>query len=124
MKKIFYLISASLLALLVSCQEEIIEEPGINFSPEKVVQVDLAAQEVSVKIESGDNWTLSGEYDWITPSAVSGKDGDEVTFTIALNTSAKIRAAVYEIKTAKLVEKLVIKQIGTKIDMRLLFLFS
>lgn len=117
MKKIFYLISASLLALLVSCQEEIIEEPGINFSPEKVVQVDLAAQEVSVKIESGDNWTLSGEYDWITPSAVSGKDGDEVTFTIALNTSAKIRAAVYEIKTAKLVEKLVIKQIGTKIDM-------
>lgn len=116
MKKIFYLISASLLALLVSCQEEIIEEPGINFSPEKVVQVDLAAQEVTVTIESGDNWTLSGEYDWITPSATSGKAGDKVTFTIALNTSGKIRAAVYTITSDKVVEELVIKQIGSKID--------
>lgn len=117
MKRIIYMISASILVLLASCQKEILEEPGINFSPEKVVQVYLAAQEVTVTIESGDNWTLSGEYDWITPSARSGKAGDKVTFTIALNTNAKIRAAVFEVKTAKLTEKLVIKQIGTKIDM-------
>lgn len=116
MKRILYLISASLLILLASCQEEIIEEPGINFSPEKVVQVDLAAQEVTVTIESGDNWTLSGEYDWITPSAKSGKAGDKVTFTLALNTSGKIRAAVYKITSDKAVEELVIKQIGSKID--------
>lgn len=117
MKRIIYMISASLIALLASCQKEIIEEPAINFSPEKVVQVDLAAQEVTVTIESGDSWTLSGEYDWVTPSVTSGKSGDKVTFTIALNTNAKIRAAVYEVKTATLTEKLVIKQIGTKIDM-------
>lgn len=117
MKKILYMISASLLILLASCQKEVIEEPDINFSPEKVVQVNLAAQDVTVTIESGDDWTLSGEYDWITPSARSGKAGDKVTFTLALNTSAKIRAAVFEVKTAKLTEKLVIKQIGTKIDM-------
>lgn len=117
MKKILYMISASLLVLLASCQKEVLEEPSINFSPEKVVQVDLAAQDVTVTIESGDKWTLSGEYDWITPSARSGNAGDKVTFTIALNTNAKIRAAVFEVKTAKLTEKLVIKQIGTKIDM-------
>ena len=117
MKKIIYMISASLLVLLASCQKEMVEEPGIGFSPEKVVQVDLAAQEVTVTIEAGENWTLSGEYDWITPSKTSGKSGDKVIFNLALNTTAKIRAAVYEVKTSKVTEKLVIKQIGTKIDM-------
>ena len=92
------------------------EEVGISFSPEKVMQVDLAAQEVTVTIEAGDNWTLSGDYDWITPSVRSGKSGDKVTFTLALNTTGKIRAAVYEIASDKLTEKLVIKQIGSKID--------
>ena len=92
------------------------EEVGINFSPEKVMQVDLAAQEVTVTIEAGDNWTLSGDYDWITPSVRSGKSGDKVTFILALNTTGKIRAAVYEITSDNLTEKLVIKQIGSKID--------
>lgn len=92
------------------------EEVGINFSPDKVMQVDLAAQEVTVTIESGDSWTLTGEYDWITPSVRSGNSGDKVTFTLALNTTGKIRAAVYEINSDKATEKLVIKQIGDKID--------
>ena len=116
MKKILYMISASLLVLMASCQELEMEEVGISFSPEKVMQVDLAAQEVTVTIEAGDNWTLSGDYDWITPSVRSGKSGDKVTFTLALNTTGKIRAAVYEISSDKLTEKLVIKQIGSKID--------
>ena len=67
------------------------EEVGINFSPDKVMQVDLAAQEVTVTIESGDSWTLTGEYDWITPSVRSGNSGDKVTFTLALNTTGKSR---------------------------------
>ena len=50
MKKILYLISASLLMLMGACQEIEVEEAGINFSPEKVMQVDLAAQEVTVTI--------------------------------------------------------------------------
>lgn len=116
MKKILYLISASLLMLVAACHEIEVEETGINFSPDKVMQVDLAAQEVTVTIESGDSWTLTGEYDWVTPSARSGKSGDKVTFTLALNTTGKIRAAVYEINTEKFTEKLVIKQIGSKID--------
>ena len=116
MKKILYLISASLLMLVAACHEIEVEETGINFSPDKVMQVDLAAQEVTVTIESGDSWTLTGEYDWVTPSARSGKSGDKVTFTLALNTTGKIRAAVYEINTEKFTEKLVIKQIGDKID--------
>ena len=116
MKKILYMISASLLVLMGACQELEMEEVGINFSPEEVMQVDLAAQEVTVTIESGDNWTLAGEYDWITPSVRSGKSGDKVTFTLGLNTTGKIRAAVYEITSDKIIEKLVIKQIGSKID--------
>ena len=109
MKKILYMISASLLVLMASCQELEMEEVGISFSPEKVMQVDLAAQEVTVTIEAGDSWTLSGDYDWITPSVRSGKSGDKVTFTLALNTTGKIRAAVYEITSDKLTEKLVIR---------------
>lgn len=116
MKKIIYLLSASLLMLMAACQEIEMEEVGINFSPDKVMQVDLAAQEVTVTIESGDSWTLTGEYDWITPSVRSGNSGDKVTFTLALNTTGKIRAAVYEINSDKATEKLVIKQIGDKID--------
>ena len=116
MKKILYMISASLLVLMASCQELEMEEVGISFSPEKVMQVDLAAQEVTVTIEAGDNWTLSGDYDWITPSVRSGKSGDKVTFTLALNTTGKIRAAVYEIASDKLTEKLVIKQIGSNVE--------
>lgn len=116
MKKILYMISASLLVLLASCQKTEMKEAGINISPEKIVQLDLAAQEVTVTIESGADWTLSGEYDWITPSATSGKSGAKVTFTIALNTSGKIRAAVYEIQADGITEQVIIKQIGSKID--------
>ena len=110
------MISASLLILLASCQKGEIVESKISFSSGKVMQVDLAAQTVSVTIESGSSWTLSGEYDWITPSATSGKSGDKITFTLALNTTGKIRAAVYEIKADNLTEQLVVKQIGGKID--------
>lgn len=110
------MISASILVLLASCQKAEIEEAGISISPEKVVQVDLAAQEVTVTIESGDSWTLAGEYDWVTPSATSGKSGAKVTFTVALNTSGKIRAAVYEIQSDGVTEQVIIKQIGSKID--------
>ena len=113
------MLSASLLVLLASCQKSEVVETKISLSPEKVMQVDLAAQTVSVTIESGSKWTLSGEYDWVTPSATSGKSGDKVTFTLALNTTGKIRAAVYEIKADNLTEQLVIKQIGSKIDVNM-----
>ena len=116
MKRIIYMVSATLLVLLAGCQKVEVAEAEITLSPDKVVQTDLAAQTVSVTIGSESTWILSGEYDWIVPSATSGRSGDVVTFTLALNTTGKIRAAVYEISSDNLVEKLVIKQIGSKID--------
>lgn len=110
------MISASLLILLAGCQKPEMAETQISFSPDKVMQVDLAAQKVIVTINSGAEWTLSGEYDWVKPSMTSGDSGDQVVFTIKLNTTGKIRAAVYEIVSGKVTEKLTIKQIGSKID--------
>lgn len=116
MKRIIYMISAALLVLLASCQKQEMAETQISFSPDKVMQVDLAAQKVTVTINSGADWTLSGEYDWVKPSMTSGISGDQVVFTIKLNTTGKIRAAVYEIVSGDVTEKLTIKQIGSKID--------
>lgn len=48
-----------------------------------------------VIVSSSDAWTLTGEYDWATPSATSGKDGDAVKFTVEANETGQTREAVF-----------------------------
>lgn len=50
---------------------------------------------VTVLVISSGNWTLEGESDFVTPSATSGEDGAEVTFTVAPNETDQERTADY-----------------------------
>lgn len=61
-----------------------------------VIQVDEHGGIQSIVVESSENWRLSGVYDWVHPSIISGKNGDEVTFTIDPNNENKERIAIFK----------------------------
>lgn len=52
--------------------------------------------ELTVKVNSDRTWVMSGNSDWVTPSAESGEPGDEVVFTAQPNTSDDPREASFD----------------------------
>ena len=60
------------------------------------IELSYAAQTSQfVKVISSGDWTLAAdeEYDWITPSITSGKNGAAVSFTVEANKKNKTRSA-------------------------------
>lgn len=101
MKKTILML-AGLLALATGCDEKNMEpdpQPAadeISVSPETAGLKNIGGP-VDVIVTSTGEWTLEagGEYSWVEPSAVKGKDGDKIVFTVGPNDSEENREAVY-----------------------------
>lgn len=107
--------------VLSSCKPD--ENPApeagtIEVTPASL-QLDFLAQEKNVTVTSSEDWTLVGEYDWVTPSTVSGKTGEAVTFTTTLNTTGKARSASFTFEVTGSEAELIIRQSAGKIAISL-----
>lgn len=60
--------------------------------------------------ESETQWQLVGDESWCTPSKTSGKDGDEVTFTVMENRDSEERNVTFTFLCGAIREKLVVTQ--------------
>lgn len=60
--------------------------------------------------ESETQWQLVGDESWCTPSKTSGKDGDEVTFTVMENNDSEERNVTFTFLCGAIREKLVVTQ--------------
>lgn len=94
MKKILYFATAAML-LFSGCSKETPKpEDSISVNPtEKSFGPEGGSVEVTVK-SSGD-WLLDGDCEWASPSAVSGADGDVVTFTVSPNDKHEALSTVF-----------------------------
>lgn len=107
--------------VLSSCKPD--ENPApeagtIEVTPASL-QLDFLAQEKNVTVTSSEDWTLVGEYDWVTPSTVSGKTGETVTFTTTFNTTGKARSASFTFEVTGSEAELIIRQNAGKITINL-----
>ena len=100
MKKIIAILAA--FCALAACSKTEIEgvAESISIAPEKnVFSGNGGTAEVVVK-SSGD-WTLEGESEWVSPSALKGKDGDKVLFRAEANDSEEQKTAEFVFRTGK-----------------------
>ena len=83
------LVSISAL-IAVSCTPEPKIKDTISLTSTQE-QLDFTAQTVEITVTSSCDWTMTGEHDWITPSATTGVSEDKVSFNIQKNRSGGIR---------------------------------
>ncbi len=105
MKKIIAIFAA--FCALAACSKTEMEGvvDSISIAPEKnVFSGNGGTAEVVVK-SSGD-WTLEGESEWVSPSALKGKDGDKVLFKAEANDSEEQKTAEFVFRTGKATAKL------------------
>lgn len=74
-----------------------------------IIQMDKKGGDVTITVSSSGDWRLSGVCDWVLPSATSGSDGDEVTFTIDPNDLDEMRTATFKFFTGASVAPLQIE---------------
>ncbi len=107
MKKILFLAAA--LLCMAGCNEKPLDKEG-----EEPVKDEISVNPTSrsfgkeggnaeVTVTSSGNWSMTSdsEYDWVTPSAKSGKNGAVVKFTVKENTTAEALKAVYTFKSGE-----------------------
>lgn len=109
MKKILIMIAA--LLTFFSCSED-------TDSPVYVEHINLSADTlkvgpdggvVDVTVESSGDWRLAGFSEWVNPSALSGKNGDKLSFTVQAGGEEE-REIAYKVFTGSAVQKLLIMQ--------------
>ena len=83
------------------------------------VELNYFEQQTEIEVTSSEDWTLEGDYSWVTPSTVSGKNGDVVVFSVNANTTGKTRTASYTFKVTGAQTKAVIKQTAGEVEMTL-----
>lgn len=109
---------AGLLVLATACEQTPIEpdDPGqepakdeITITPESA-EVENTGDKVEVLVTSSGEWTLSSseKYDWVTPSAVEGKDGDKVLFEVKPNETLEDRNATFTFACGKATDEFTI----------------
>ncbi len=83
---------------LAGCQKEAeTVKDSVQLDPESAV-VGFLPVTAETTVTSSGEWTVEGDYTWVTPSARSGKSGDKVTFSCAANTGGKERAALFKFR--------------------------
>lgn len=86
----WFLFAATALVCCGACDDKDNEEPApapdkIAITP-KTANVSSKGGQASVMVTSSGEWTLTGDAnDYVTPSALKGKDGDIVKFTVKPN---------------------------------------
>lgn len=96
------MITMSTILVLWSCSDN--EEPingsstSISLST-NIIQMDKNGGNATVIVTSSNDWRLSGQCNWAHPSVTSGKNGDEVIFTIDPNTIDEKRIATFKFFT-------------------------
>ncbi len=95
MKKIFFIAAACL--TLFSCNDkptQVVVPDAIEVTP-RTVTFGAEGGAADVIITSTGEWTLSSttDYDWVSPSELTGEDGDIITFTVDPNTDADKNAS-------------------------------
>lgn len=108
MKKIF-LAFAAMACILSGCSDDDASDNGLGgtiaISSDTIMAgTDGTTEEITVT-SSGD-WRLAGVCDWAHPSAVSGRSGDKVTFTIDPNDTEEAREATFKFFTGSAVAPL------------------
>lgn len=96
---------------LIGCSddnnEDSLLQDEISINTEAILFNSSAASPAnSVTITSSGDWRLTGKKTWCEPSVISGKSGDQVTFTAETNDTGESRSIVYRFicgsKTAEL----------------------
>lgn len=113
-------IALSALALSSCKPEEKVEvkKATIDITP-AYIEFDYHAQEAEVTVNSSEDWTLTGEYDWVTPSTVQGQNGTKVTFSAITNTTGNARTASFAFAVKGARKELTITQNSGEFDMNL-----
>lgn len=120
MKKIIWMLFAA--AAWTGCGDDNatdtpVPEANLELSAETLLfdaegaAADDAADRVTVS-SSGD-WRLGGRQLWCTPSAVSGANGDEVTFAVEPNASIESRTVTFTFMCGNVERQLTVVQQGT-----------
>ena len=114
----FVTLALSALAFSSCKPEEKVEKPAatIEITP-AYIEFDYHAQEAEVTVESSEDWTLIGEYDWVTPSTVQGENGSKVTFTAMPNATGAARTASFKFAVTGKEKELTITQNGGEFEM-------
>ena len=118
-KRISFAVLGLSAMILSSCKpEENVVEATIAVSPTGV-ELNYFEQQTEIKVTSSEDWTLEGDYAWVTPSTVAGKNGDAVVFSVNANTTGKTRTASFTFKVTGAEAKAVIKQTAGEVEMNL-----
>lgn len=97
MKRILYIVSVFAALALAGCRKEETAEDSIQISPENA-EAEYLPGSAETTVTSSGEWTIEGNYTWVTPSATKGVSGDKVTFNYNVNTSGKDRAALFKLR--------------------------
>ncbi len=116
MKKLWILLAASAL-LCGGCSEDNTDAEGsrdeISVTPSSEITIGPDGGTTEFTVTSSGSWRISGVCDWARPSAVAGKNGDKVTFTVDPNSSDKSMETTFKIFTGSAVAPITItSQIG------------
>lgn len=120
MKKLFIFAAAILAFCGCDDKDDPADQPvedAITIAPESETFGSKGGK-TEVVVTSSANWTLTGDYDWVTPSAISGKDGDIVKFTVAANETDADKTAEFTFTVGKKSAKFTVisKKMGTVVD--------
>lgn len=78
---------------------------AVSAAPEKKIFTSRGGV-AEIVVTSNGEWSLSGDYSWITPSQKKGNDGDIIVFTAEENQSESERTAVFMLTSGQAESKL------------------
>ncbi|WP_295937039.1 BACON domain-containing carbohydrate-binding protein [uncultured Alistipes sp.] len=111
MKKILIAFAAAAL-IFSGCSDD--DKTSENADNHKIsistdtINADIDGETAQITVTSTGDWRLAGVSDWVHPSALSGRNGDTVTFTIDPNNTMNLREAKFKFFTGSAVAPLLV----------------